>query len=168
MKRLRWVRFLLLAALLSSCSESGCRGSWQGSEMLGNPAPEFSLPNLKGETVSLSKLVQEKPTMLVFWATWCPACIEEIPTLNEWKGRYPNLQIIGINVQESAKRIKTFVEKKKMRYEILLDEEGKVAEQYGLVGIPASILIDKGGRIIYYGFSLPEDIEAILQPAVRV
>lgn len=165
MKRFRWIGlFILLAAMLGSCSSSGCMGSWQGSKMLGNRAPEFRLPNLKGEYIALFKLVQEKPVLLVFWATWCPTCIEEIPTLNKWVDLFPDLHIIGINVQESPKRVEDFVEKRKMRYTILLDQEGTVAEQYGLVGIPATILIAKDGKIIYYGFSLPDHVEELIKP----
>ena len=149
---------IFLTALLAGCSP------YAGERLLGNQAPDFTLSNLKGEKVQLYKLTSEKPVMLVFWATWCPTCNEEIPVLNQWVHLYPGLQIVGINVQESPERVQMFTEKKKFQYSVLLDEEGEVAEQYGLVGIPASVLIAKGGKIIYYGFSLPQNVDQLIKP----
>ena len=159
MKHLRsFVLSIFLTVLLAGCSP------YAGERLLGNQAPDFTLSNLKGEKVQLSKLTSEKPVMLVFWATWCPTCNEEIPILNQWVPLYPGLQIVGINVQESPERVRMFTEKKKFQYPVLLDEEGGVAEQYGLVGIPASVLIAKGGKIIYYGFSLPQNVDQLIKP----
>lgn len=158
---------LLLLAFgnLGPSNEGGCQPQWasSGDRLLGTQAPDFALPNLKGEKVKLSSLTAKKPVLLIFWATWCPACIEEIPTLNEWNQTYKDLAILGINVQESAARIKAFTKKKKILYPILLDEEGDVAGQFGLVGIPAAILLAKGGRVIYFGFSLPRNIDRLIK-----
>lgn len=158
---------LLLLAFgnLGPSNEGGCQPQWapSASRMLGTQAPNFVLPNLKGEKIELSSVTARKPTLLVFWATWCPACIEEIPTLNGWHKDYKDLAILGINVQESAERVKTFTKKKKILYPILLDEEGEVAEKFGLVGIPAAILLAKGGKVIYFGFSLPRNIDRLIK-----
>lgn len=150
----------IVFGLGSSCSQ-GIGPS--GERLLGNRAPDFVLKNLAGESVALANVVSQKPTLLVFWASWCPTCVEEIPTLNEWTAQYPHLQILGIDVQEPGDRVRHFVEKKKIRYPVLLDPEGDVAEQYGLVGIPASVLLAKGGQIIYYGFALPKNIEQLIK-----
>lgn len=131
--------------------------------LLGAQTPNFILPALTGEKVELASLVGQKATLLVFWATWCPTCREEIPILNEWNEKYPSLQILGINVQESRDRVKRFTKKHKMNYPVLLDEEGEAAQLYGLVGIPASILLTREGKIIYFGFALPENIDRLIQ-----
>ena len=160
---------LLMALFLlggsSANPEGGCVAPWSGSgdRLLGNQAPNFKLSNLSGEKVELSRLVAQKPTLLVFWATWCPTCVEEIPTLNDWVRKYPQMQILSINVEESRDRVKNFSEKRQIQYPVLLDSESQVAEQYGLVGIPATVLVSKGGRIVYYGFSLPENIETLIK-----
>jgi peroxiredoxin len=130
--------------------------------LLGSEAPNFVLPNLEGEKVELAQMIKEKPVLLVFWATWCPTCLEEIPTLNEWTKKFPQLKILGINVQESMEQIKPFASKRGVNYPVLLDQQAEVAELYGLIGIPAAIVVAKGGRIIYYGFSLPENIEGLI------
>ena len=167
MSRLKpFLLVLLLSFLGVNCGSpyGGCSGSRSASsgQLLGSEAPNFVLSNLKGEKVELAQVVKEKPALLVFWATWCPTCLEEIPTLNEWAKKFPQLQILGINVQESMAHIKSFASKRGMKYPVLLDEQADVAEQYGLIGIPAAILVAKGGRIIYYGFSLPENVEGLI------
>ncbi len=131
-------------------------------QFLGNQAPNFTLSNLNSEKVELAGVTSQKPTLLVFWATWCPTCNEEIPVLKEWHKKFPGLQILSIDVEEPAERVKTFAKKKEIPYPVLLDLEGNVAHQYGLVGIPASVLIAKGGRVLYYGFSLPENIDQLI------
>ncbi|MBI4115986.1 MAG: TlpA family protein disulfide reductase [Candidatus Omnitrophica bacterium] len=160
--------FVLIAFFLGSCGSQeggGCQGSWvsPGSELIGNPAPNFTLSNLASQKTELAKVINEKPALLVFWATWCPSCVEEVPILKSWNEKYPQLQILGINVQEPAQRVQVFVEKEKIRYPILLDENGDVASQYGLVGIPAAVLVAKGGRVLYFGFGLPRNIEDLVK-----
>lgn len=162
--------FLVIGIVLllgSSCSSAGggCSAPWasSGDRLLGSPAPNFILPNLAGEKVELAGLVNQKPTLLVFWATWCPSCVEEVPILNRWSEKYSGLQILGVNVEEPAARVRAFRDRQKIRYPVLLDEKGDVAHQYGLVGIPATILLAKGGRVIYYGFALPRNIEQLIK-----
>lgn len=149
--------FLLIIFLLGSCSPSVSRS------LVGNQAPPFTLNNLEGQKVSLASFTSQKPTLLVFWATWCPTCTEEIPVLNDWTKKYPALQIVGVNVQEPAERVKAFVDQRGIRYPILLDTEGEVAGLYGLVGIPAAILVGKDGSVLYFGFSLPKNIETLIR-----
>jgi peroxiredoxin len=168
MNGIRFVFLLLLIAVgAGGCGQvpGGCQASWvaPGEKLLGSKAPDFTLSNLAGEKIELGNLVREKATLLVFWATWCPSCVEEIPTLNEWTEKYPDLQILGINVEEPADRIRDFAEKFQIRYPVLLDEDAAVTQQYGLVGIPATILVAKGGQIIYYGFTLPENIGQLIK-----
>lgn len=104
--------------------------------------------------------------LLVFWATWCPACLSEIPTLNEWNDKYraSGLKIFGINFREGRTRITEFAKRQAVRYPILLDQDGRVAEQFGLEGLPAAVLLDRQGKIIYFSFSLPHNMDALLQP----
>lgn len=158
---------LSLALLLGSCGSSsgGCQGliSPPTHPILGTQAPNFVLPGLDGKAVDLATVVNQKPTLLVFWATWCPTCIEEIPVLNEFTNTYPGLQVLAVNVEEPRERVLAFSQKREIRYPIVLDEEGEVAQAYGLVGIPASLLLAKGGRVIYYGFTLPRNIEQLIK-----
>ncbi|MBI2166901.1 MAG: TlpA family protein disulfide reductase [Candidatus Omnitrophica bacterium] len=169
MKIFRPTAILLLLIFQASCdfspAGSGCRAPFTASSgpFLGSEAPNFTLPDLSGEPVELARLFNEKPVLIIFWATWCPTCREEIPVLNEWIKKYPHLQILAVNVQEPAERVRAFAEKEGIRYPVVLDQEAEVAVQYGLVGVPASILIARGGRILYYGFALPRHVDRLIQ-----
>lgn len=157
MKR-RWIAGLFLACFIIS----GCNRSAEHQQ-----APDFTLEPLeKTAPVTLSALHQKSPVLLIFWATWCPSCVDEIPALNEIRSQYSEdqLQLLAVNVQESREQIAAFAKKHPMQYPILLDETGDVAARYGLVGLPASVLLAKGGEILYYGFSLPPNLDQWLEP----
>ena len=148
---------------------SGCQKK-VGSEFHGQMAPDFTVPLLEEEkgTVTLSQLYHEKVVLLNFWATWCPVCVEEIPAINQLAKEYPDLEILAVNIQESREEIKSFTKRMPMQFPVALDLEGKVAEQYGLIGLPVSIVISKGGRIIYYGFSLPSNMKQLINEGAKI
>ncbi len=171
MKCFRGFTLILMVFLLAggcSPSNSGCEAASKHFRFHENKvAPDFTLPLLKQETnqnLTLSEVSKDRPVLLVFWATWCPNCVAEIPTLNEWQKKYEpqGLQIVAVNVQEERPEVLQFVKKTPLQYPSVLDEEGKVANRYGLVGIPSSLFLAKGGEILYYGFNLPDNIERLV------
>ncbi len=128
--------------------------------------PDFTLPALAGDgPVVFSGVNKENPVLLVFWASWCPSCVEEIPVLNEIQKKFSprGLKIFAVNVEESRKTVQDFQETHPMNYPVLLDEKGKITEKFGLVGVPAAVLAQKGGNVLYFGFSLPADLEKLFQ-----
>lgn len=116
-------------------------------------APAFSLKDINGKEVALKDYKDKKTVLLVFWATWCVYCRQEIPELiklqEQYKGK--NLEILGVNIQESAEKIKPFLDNNKINYNTILDIKGDVARSYEVQGIPMNVLIDKKGNIIYGG-----------------
>ncbi|MBI3313121.1 MAG: TlpA family protein disulfide reductase [Candidatus Omnitrophica bacterium] len=147
---------LLLLILASGCEK---RNTIQ-------TAPDFRLPSLseEGKEVVLSEVLKEHPVLLVFWATWCPSCITEIPTLNKWNDEYEaaGLKILGINFREEKSKIAAFVKEQGIHYPVLMDQNGVVAERFGLDGLPATVFVDRNGKIIYFSFSLPHNMPALL------
>lgn len=128
--------------------------------------PDFTLPALAGgKPVVFSEVNRENPVLLVFWATWCPSCEEEIPALNEIQKKFSSqgLRILAVNVEESGQAVQDFQKNHPMNYPVLLDEKGKVTNQFGLAGVPVLVLAQKGGNVLYFGFSLPADLEKLLQ-----
>lgn len=115
-------------------------------------APDFSLKDLEGKTFRLSKSAG-KPVLLFFGATWCAACRTEIPYMKDIYATYTpqGLEILYINIGESAKRVARFVQTHKLPYRALLDENEDVADLYSIVGVPTFILIDKKGIVIDIG-----------------
>jgi peroxiredoxin len=127
-------------------------------------AIDFVLKDLKGNAVTLSSFKGKKTVMLVFFATWCPNCSEEIPELKKlqetFKGK--DFEILAVDVSESEKVVSSFVEKKEIGYTVVLDTEGKVAKEYNVYGIPTNVIVDKEGGVSYYGNGLPDQAEAFI------
>ena len=157
MKRFLVVGFLMMGLAAASCSPR---------PKAGTVAPDFTLPLLSNESeqMTLSEAVREQPVLLVFWASWCPSCVEEIPALNDLHEKFASkgLRIVGVDVQEDRKDVMDFAKKQPIRYPVLLDQEGKVADRFGLTGVPAAVFVAKGGEILYYGFSLPAHLDQLL------
>lgn len=116
-------------------------------------APAFSLKNLAGKEVALSAY-QGRVVVLNFWATWCGPCQMETPWLVELRQKYQarGVEVIGISVDAldadyDARDIRAFVKEHKVKYPIALATQ-EVVEAYGPIsGIPATIVIDRAGRI---------------------
>jgi peroxiredoxin len=116
----------------------------------GKLAPDFSLPNLNGTMVSLADY-KDKVVLLNIWATWCPSCVEEMPsmeklyqTLNE-----EGFEILAVNIDASgAEAVRPFMKKHSLSFPALIDPKGTIRSLYLTIGIPESIIIDKEGIIV--------------------
>ncbi|MBI4432634.1 MAG: TlpA family protein disulfide reductase [Candidatus Omnitrophica bacterium] len=136
----------------------------------GQTSQNFTLPDLRGQSVSLESLLKEnKAILLNFWATWCPPCREEIPDLIRLQEQYggKGFTVVGVDVGESRAKVAAFAERMGMNYPILLDSDQSVSESYRVVGIPTSLLMRSDGTVIgkfhAAGPDLFEAVEAALQ-----
>lgn len=114
-----------------------------------NIAPDFVLKDLTGQSVNLTRY-KGQPVFLLFTTTWCPNCTADLPKYKSIYNRYRDkgLVFLNIDILESQQKILSFADKRKIPYPILLDLDGKVSETYGVLGVPALVLIDAKGRII--------------------
>ncbi len=115
----------------------------------GSPAPNITLPGLDGRTVSLRDY-RGKVVFLNIWATWCPTCREEMPSMEklyrELKGE--PFEILAVSVDKAgAKAVVPFMKAHKLSFPALLDPEGQIARPYGVTGVPESFIINKQGII---------------------
>ena len=114
-------------------------------------APGFSLNDLEGNQVSLSDF-RGKLVFLNFWATWCPPCRAEMPsmqTLHEELAE-EEFTILAVDLQESKRDVADFIAENGFTFPVLLDTRGQVGSQYGARSIPTTYLIDKNGMAIAY------------------
>ena len=163
---LRRLRLLAMTGLLSGLSIFAVSCNTNAFEAPLSRVPDFTLPVLRGEgPVAFSEVNKDSPVLIVFWASWCPNCIDEIPELNEIQKKFSpqGLKIFAVNVEESKEEILEFQKTHRMDYPVLLDGKGETAEKFGLAGIPAAVLAQKGGKVLYFGFSLPANLEKLFQ-----
>lgn len=114
---------------------------------LGFLAPDFTLADLNGQMITLSRLFG-KPILLNFWASWCPPCRKEMPDLQAFHEQYKDQVIVlGINWAEDPETMRAFLERYDITYTNLLDRQGKAFVAYRLTGIPTTFFLDERGVI---------------------
>ena len=130
-------------------------------------APDFTLQNINGETVSLSDF-RGKPVMLIFWKINCAACQFQIPYTqafyDEWSS--DTIAVLTINVADSISAVQDYITSLGIIYPVLLDPKGEVAQTYGIPGVPMTFLINAEGIIKAYkigAFQNREEIESALK-----
>lgn len=112
--------------------------------------PPFTLPDLSGQSVSLADY-KDRVIFLNFWATWCPPCREEMPSLQKLheKLKGKNFIMLAVALDEEGKAVvKPFVEKGGYSFKVLLDPDGRVASRYQVWSIPTTFIINKEGKIV--------------------
>ncbi|WP_018130228.1 TlpA family protein disulfide reductase [Effusibacillus pohliae] len=116
----------------------------------GYMAPDFTLQDLNGNQVKLSDL-KGKKVLLNFWASWCPPCKAETPDLVEMSEKYKDqVAFYGVNltVTDVEEGVKQFAADYRIRYPILMDRDGRVANLYQANAIPMTVTIDRNGFIV--------------------
>ena len=108
----------------------------------------FKLLDLNGNEVSLNNY-QGKVIMLNFWATWCPPCRNEMPSMESLhkKMEDSNFVMIAVNIQEKNSIVKEFIKKNKYTFPVIIDETGEVSAKYQIRSIPTTFIIDTKGKI---------------------
>jgi thiol-disulfide isomerase/thioredoxin len=135
---------------------------------LGDVPPPIDLPDQDGKRVELDKL-RGKLVIVDFWASWCAPCKQEMPELDKLYKKYgqQGLVVVGVNIDRSEKKMRSFLESSPVSFPVVHDEGLKRAARYEPSVMPSSYFIGKAGRIeyIHRGFrkkDLPE-LEARVQ-----
>ena len=136
-----------------------------GGAVVGNPTPDWQLNDPDGKPVALGDYRGKKGVLMAFFATWCAACIEEVPSLIAFQSRYKDrsVELIGVDYDQPAHVVKQFAEASKVNYKLVLDADGTVAAAYGVVGFPTFVGIDAAGTIRYFNNVLPGDLDALVK-----
>ncbi len=132
---------------LTACSSSA---SVQGQSLnLQNPAPDFVLKDLTGKPIALSSF-QGKPVFFNYWATWCPACVNEMPIIQSIYADSANkgFVLLTVNAGEDAATVKDFLQKNHYTFPVLLDSQNDVGNKYNIEYIPVSVFVDKDGKLL--------------------
>ncbi len=154
---------LIIISLICISSVSAA----QSLTRLSNPemAPDFTLQDMDGVEHKLSDY-KGQPVIVNFWATWCPPCRAEMPSMERaWnKLKDQGVAMLAINVGEDEDTIFTFLGDYPANFTILLDQTGTTSEAWPLRGLPTTFIISPDGRIIYQAIGGREwDDEQLLQ-----
>lgn len=138
------------------------------------PAPDFTLEDADGKSVTLSSL-KGRVVLLNFWATWCGGCKVEIPWFVAFEKKYTNrgLAIVGVSMDDDGwKSVRPFLAQHEVNYPIVIGNDN-LGKQFGLKSMPMTLLIDRNGKIAatHAGLIAKDDyqaeIEALLKPSLR-
>lgn len=115
----------------------------------GSAAPDFTVRDLAGQEVKLASL-KGKVVLVNFWATWCPPCKEEFPSMMKLNQSMTGkqFQMMAISIDEDGKEaVESYFKKSGMALPVFLDNDGAVSRSYGTTGVPETFIVDKAGII---------------------
>jgi len=113
-------------------------------------APEFDLPGSNGERIRLSDY-RGSPLIVNFWATWCPPCRAEMPSMQRaWEQiRDEDIALLAINVGESVEEIERFLDHVPVGFPLPMDADSRVVQAWPVRGLPTTFVVDPDGRLAY-------------------
>ena len=156
---------LLIVLLLSATSVNA---DWQQPELSHNltpankiPAHDFELLNMDEEKVKLSDY-RGKVVLLNFWATWCPPCIREMPSMERLHQQVnaEDFKVIAVNQMEDVDQVFAFTGQLEIdpTFEILFDSNSEISRDYAVRGLPTTYLIDKNGNVAIVQVTITHEI----------
>ncbi len=113
------------------------------------PAADFQLPDLDGNIHRLQDY-HGKPIIINFWATWCPPCRAELPSMNRgWKKVKGEIAMIAVNIGEDEETIKRFMQDYPIDFQVLLDKNVSSIQTWPISGLPTTFVVSPDGNIHY-------------------
>lgn len=177
MMRLTLHRFMIAAMmpLLLGMSQAPAWSMGERVPVVGSTAADFTLPDLNGQAQQLSQF-RGKIVLLNFWATWCKPCTTEMPAMQSCydKLRDKGLVVLAVNELEDDAKVREHIKNYGHTFPVLMDHDNRVANMYGVYGLPVSVFIDERGVVQEYikGGTLTEEkihqvVDRLTQQASR-
>jgi cytochrome c biogenesis protein CcmG/thiol:disulfide interchange protein DsbE len=149
---IRWVMLglggglVLVLAVLAS--RLGKDATYVPTPLIGKAAPAFTFTRFDGTTVTNADLAG-KPYVVNFWASWCGPCRTETPLLERWHKKIEKRggTVVGVDVLDVVSDAQKFVDEYGVTYPQLRDGPGEHLDEFGVVGYPESVVLDREGRI---------------------
>ena len=123
---------------------------WLPNLEVGRPAPDFTFSDLQGQEIALSSL-RGNVVLLNIWATWCPTCVEEMPSLQRLHEAFQekDFRVVSVSIDLlGAQVVAPFMRKYRLNFPALLDPRGTIKQTYATTGIPETFIIDREGILV--------------------
>lgn len=135
----------VLAIGLAWIASTGAAGFETRADL---PAPELKAHDLQGVPKTLADY-RGKVVLLNFWATWCPPCQREMPSLERLRTRMAGrpLEIVAVSSAEAPDDVKAFLAKMKLGFPVLLDPDGSNTQRWSVFALPTTFVLDADGRV---------------------
>jgi cytochrome c biogenesis protein CcmG/thiol:disulfide interchange protein DsbE len=144
------VLLVAVPIILITLKEKGSRSRFIRPLQEGKPAPNFTFPDLEGRKVSLSDF-RGKVVLVNIWATWCPPCRDEMPSMQKlyerFKGEHFEIVAVSINT-DGREAVARFMQQMNLTFPALLDPKEKIRSLYGITGVPESFIVDREGILV--------------------
>lgn len=139
-----YILFFIFLILMTACSKD--KEPVVTLAELNKPAPDFTLVDLNGKIWQLSSL-RGKIVFINFWATWCPPCLEEMPSMQALYTGMTNapFQMLAILNNDRPEFAQNMADKGGLTFPILLDPDSDTSTRYGLTGVPETFIVDPQG-----------------------
>jgi cytochrome c biogenesis protein CcmG, thiol:disulfide interchange protein DsbE len=117
--------------------------------VVGDTAPGFTVKTDGGRQISRSDF-GGRLLVLNFWATWCPPCVEEMPSLDELQKRLgpSGVVVLGVSVDKSEKAYRDFLQKANVSFQTARDPAADISAEYGTFKYPETYVIDRNGKVL--------------------
>ena len=135
-----WGITLLLAVVVFSALSA-----WKSKDMLLGSAPVLAGYDLQGQLMVLEPT--DEPTLIYFWATWCPICGFTISSIASIAEDYPVITVATTSGNEEE--IATYLAQKNIRLPVMMDDSGDLGRHWGVTGVPAIFIVDSKGQITH-------------------
>ncbi len=132
------------------------------------PLPAIELATLDGRPARLDELARGKPALISLWATWCEACAREQPALRrlDEAARGAGAIVIAVAVGEPRAQVAAYVQERRLPWLQLVDERYALADALGMRSVPATLVLDRNGRVVFRGGAFDEAALAALRTAL--
>ena len=157
-----WFRALLPCVLAASV------GTAAAAVQTSAAAPDFTLRSVGGANLRLGEQLGQV-VLVNFWATWCGPCRQEMPHLNRLYDKYRSsgFVLLGVNIDDDPRAAADLAAKLGLRFPVLLDTDKQVSRVYDMSAMPATLLIDRDGRVRHIHRGYRDGVERTYEEQVR-
>jgi len=139
-------------------------GTGTDSDLVGSPAPDFTLKSLDGREVKLSDYRGKETVLVAFWASWCGPCRIEMPSLEAFYQSHhgAGVQVLALSIDDDPAAAQQYADQNKLPFPVLIDSDQQAASEYHVEGIPVIFVVDPAGKVRFAHEGLNPSLETVL------